>query len=181
MYWNRYLPSPRLRIPISPLALLTAREHGRVLITEAVIAILDNEYLLIGFLISNQCHIIFSCTDHRIVRNRYRTWQEQEHGTHDGRHDDENGYAQGAGVQGARPAGGQSPVGQQARLPAGHRHRAEEVVQPTEARHVRGGRPPTPRVVARQRFLQLRRMGSFLVRGCAQHGLLGPDPVSRNR
>jgi len=75
-----------------------------------------------------------------------RTGQEQEHGTNDGGHDDENGNAQGHRLQGPRPARRKSFVRQQARLPAGHRHRAEKVIQPTETRHVRGGSSPTPRV-----------------------------------
>lgn len=78
--------------------------------------------------------------------NRCRSWKEQEHGTHDDGHDDEDGYAQGLGLQVPRYARRKSSVRQQTRLPVGHHHRAEEAFQSTETRHVRGCRSSTPRV-----------------------------------
>lgn len=106
-----------------------------------------------------------------------RPGQEQEHGTHDGRHDDENGHAQGVGVQVLGPDGGKSSAGQQARVPVGHRHRSKEIVQSTETCHVRGGRPSTSRYTW-QRLLQLGRMGSFFVGSCSQHGLFRTDSIT---
>lgn len=58
--------------------------------------------------------------------NHYRSWKEQEHGSNDDGNDDEDGYAQGPGIQIPRFARRKSSIRQQTRLPVGHYHRTEE-------------------------------------------------------